>query len=150
MTEPGEMKPEAEEGRAPEPAPVPQEKAGPAGPAGPVVPDRIHFCPDCSNIIAEGTEECPRCGFRRRPLEAKEGPWVPLEERWYYSRDFVKKLLFYSGPLGLPFLWKSPHFDESERARYTTFTVAATIVIVIWIGVMLWFFLPAVLHILGL
>jgi hypothetical protein len=46
---------------------------------------------------------------------------------WYYGRTFVILMLFVVlGPLGLPFLWKSPRFSRGWRW-------ALTILSLLWI-----------------
>ena len=51
------------------------------------------------------------------------GPPTPLE--WYFRPVWVLVLLFVVlGPLGLPFLWRSPRFSRPLKAVLTVLVIA--------------------------
>jgi len=52
-------------------------------------------------------------------------PSTPV--RWYYRPLWVLLLLFVVlGPLGLPYLWKSPSFSRAMKVTLTVLVVAYT------------------------
>ena len=46
--------------------------------------------------------------------------------RWYLSKGFVWTMLVVVGPLGLPFLWFSPHFSRQAKITLTTTAIVLT------------------------
>jgi hypothetical protein len=57
------------------------------------------------------------------PRVPTRGPDVP----WYLRPFWVLVLLFFVlGPLGLPYLWKSPRFSQSIKVVLTVAVVAYT------------------------
>jgi hypothetical protein len=55
-----------------------------------------------------------------------EPPGAP-KSRWYYTVWAVLfSLFFVLGPLGLPLLWKSPHFSRTAKLLLTGLVLAVT------------------------
>ncbi len=51
-----------------------------------------------------------------------------METKWYHGRLTVLLMLFFVlGPLGLPLLWKSPHFSKLWKQILTALTLIYTL-----------------------
>jgi hypothetical protein len=54
-------------------------------------------------------------------------PALPAPLKWYYRPMWVVVLLFLVlGPLGLPYLWRSPSFSRGMKVVLTVLVVAYT------------------------
>ena len=55
----------------------------------------------------------------------------PVNPKWYYNIWFVLFMLFFVvGPLGLPLVWKSPHFARWVKIALTLAMVVYTVVLI--------------------
>ena len=61
-----------------------------------------------------------------------------METKWYHGRvTEILMLFFVLGPVGLPLLWKSPHFSKLWKQILTALTL-------IYTALMIWMLVSAV------
>jgi predicted nucleic acid-binding Zn ribbon protein len=91
-------------------------------------PESQKTCPDCGAALHAGSKFCSQCG---QVLDPTARPQQPTRAKWYYNVWFVlAMLLFVLGPLGLPLVWKNPHFGRWVKVVLTIAMVAYTVVLV--------------------
>jgi hypothetical protein len=57
---------------------------------------------------------------------------APSPVKWYYRPVWVLVLLFFVlGPLGLPYLWKSPRFSRGMKIALTVCVIVYTVLLVV-------------------
>ncbi len=68
-------------------------------------------------------------GRKMRAVHATESP---VTVKWYYRPLWVLVLLFLVlGPLGLPYLWRSPRFSRGAKIALTACVLAYTGLLVV-------------------
>jgi hypothetical protein len=66
-----------------------------------------------------------------RKMPGVHPPDAPVTVKWYYRPVWVLVLLFLVlGPLGLPYLWKSPRFSRGAKIALTACVIAYTVLLV--------------------
>ena len=59
----------------------------------------------------------------------------PPRPRWYHNMWVVLVMLFFVlGPLGLPLLWKSPHFSQPVKIGLSVLVIVFTVWILVSAG----------------
>jgi hypothetical protein len=65
-----------------------------------------------------------KAGRKMRTVDVTE---PPVTVKWYYRPVWVLVLLFLVlGPLGLPYLWRSPRFSRGAKIALTAGVIAYT------------------------
>lgn len=84
-------------------------------------------CPLCSEVALPEQKYCVRCEQLLSGATLRE----PSKPKWYYNVWVVLVMLFFVlGPLGLPLVWKNPHFSRWVKTALTLVMVVYTVALV--------------------
>src|SRR3972149_6532846 len=82
-------------------------------------------CPFCAEEIQEEAVKCRHCGEFLIDAELRRTNKGNLE--WFYRTPMVILWILLLGPFALPFIWKNPQYNTTNKAIWTIVTIGYTI-----------------------